>query len=96
MILSHNVEKLLQTAYGKIPKDYFTEIFVTDDGSTDKSVNVANSLGLKVIKSFKMGYGANVKNGINYAFSNGADYVVEIHGDGAQFHPKAIIPAITL
>ncbi len=95
MILSHNVENLLQTAYEKIPKGYFTEIFVTDDGSTDKSVSIAKSLGLKVIKSLKMGYGANVKNGINYAFSKGADYVVEIHGDGAQFHPKAIIPAIT-
>ena len=95
MILSHNVGKLLHTAYEKIPKEYFADIFVTDDGSSDNSIEVAKQLGLKVINSSKTGYGANLKNGINYAFKNGADYVVEIHGDGAQFNPKAIIPAMT-
>ena len=94
MILSHNCEKLISKSYNKIPKEYFSKIFVTDDGSIDKSVKVAKDLGLDVTISLNSGYGANVKHGLKYAFDNGADYVVEIHGDGAQFNPKAIIPAI--
>ena len=94
MILSHNCEKLLPIAYKKIPKKYFNKIFVTDDGSHDNSVNVAKKLNLEVTEGSKSGYGANVKHGIKYAFDDGADYVVEIHGDGAQFDPNAIIPAM--
>ena len=94
MILCHNCEKLLPIAYEKIPKNYFDKIFVTDDGSTDNSISVANNLGIEVTSATKSGYGANVKHGLNYAFKNGADYVVEVHGDGAQFNPKAIIPAM--
>ena len=93
MILCHNCSKLLEVASKKIPHDFFSEVFVTDDGSTDNSVLIAKNLGYKVIYSTKTGYGANVKNGLKYAFDNGADYVVEIHGDGAQFDPKAVYAA---
>ena len=90
MILSHNCEKLLPITLNKIPKSYFNKIFVTDDGSSDNSPQVASELGLPITKASTSGYGANVKHGLNYAFNNGADYVVEIHGDGAQFNPNAI------
>lgn len=94
MILSHNCGHLLEKAYSKIPLEYFDKVFITDDGSEDNSIEIANGLGVKVITSEKSGYGANVKNGLKWAFNNGADYVVEIHGDGAQFNPEAVIPAI--
>ncbi len=94
MILSHNCEKLLPITLNKIPKSYFNKIFVTDDGSSDNSHQVASELGLPITRASTSGYGANVKHGLNYAFNNGADYVVEIHGDGAQFNPNAIIPAM--
>ena len=93
MILCHNCGDLLKVAATKIPHDFFSEVFVTDDGSLDDSVSIAKNLGYKVIHSSKMGYGANVKNGLHYAFDNGADFVVEIHGDGAQFDPKAVFSA---
>ena len=94
MILCHNCEELLPVALSKIPRDYFDHIFVTDDGSEDRSIEVAKKIGLDVTHASKSGYGANVKHGIKYAFQNNADYVVEIHGDGAQFNPKAIVPAL--
>ena len=93
MILCHNCEKLLPRAIERIPFDQLDYVFVTDDGSTDKSVEIAKKLGMDVTISQKQGYGANVKHGLKYAFSQGADYVVEIHGDGAQFDPIAIKPA---
>lgn len=94
MILAHNCGPLLAKAYNKIPKNEFYKIFITDDGSNDNTFDVANSLGVEVINSVNTGYGANLKNGLNWGFSDGADYIVEIHGDGAQFHPKATLPAI--
>tara|TARA_B100002019_G_C21162337_1_gene543967 strand:+ start:202 stop:930 length:729 start_codon:yes stop_codon:yes gene_type:complete len=93
MILSHNCGTLLKKAFDKIPKEEFDKIFITDDGSDDTSLEIANSLGVEVVISRKSGYGANVKNGLKWGFENGADYIVEIHGDGAQFNPKAVIPA---
>ena len=51
---------------------------------------------LKIVKSSKKGYGANLKNGLEAAFDAGADFAVEVHGDGAQFDPKATFDAIAL
>jgi len=61
MILSHNCGHLLEKAYNKIPLNEFDKIFITDDGSVDNSIEIANSLGVEVITSNKSGYGANVK-----------------------------------
>jgi glycosyltransferase involved in cell wall biosynthesis len=94
MILSHNCADLLPTAVSRVPAEYFTNIFVTDDGSIDNSADVAKGLGLEVTHAPTSGYGANVKHGLRHAFDSGADYVVEVHGDGAQFNPAAIVPAI--
>ncbi len=95
MILAFNCEKLLEAAYKKIPKEYFDEIYVMDDGSADHTAQIARQLGLKVFSHEKnLGYGANVKSGLKQAFKMNADYVVEIHGDGAQFNPQAISHAI--
>jgi hypothetical protein len=94
MILSHNCGSLIEVAYKKIPKKYFHKIFITDDGSNVESMKIINGLNLEITKTKYSGYGSNVKNGLEFAFNNGADYVVEIHGDGAQFDPIAIIPAL--
>ncbi len=96
LILSHNCENLISRTLNRIPKDIFDEIIVSDDGSTDNSVSRYRDLGYKVFETTKSGYGANIKNGLKSAFSLGADYVVEIHGDGAQFDPKAIHSAYDL
>jgi glycosyltransferase involved in cell wall biosynthesis len=95
MILTYNCEDLLEAAFEKIPKEQFDELYVMDDGSTDRTVTVANRLGLEVRTQFpNQGYGANVKAGLIRGREKGADYVVEIHGDGAQFNPKAVIEAV--
>ena len=95
MILTYNCAHLLKTAYQKIPKDLVDVVFVTDDGSTDNVIEVAQSLGIEIIKhETNRGYGGNVKSGLKHALDLEADYVFEVHGDGAQFDPQALKEAI--
>lgn len=96
LILSHNCEKLIPKTLSRIPIDLFDEVIVSDDGSIDNSVSKYKDLGYRVFETTESGYGANIKHGLKSAFSLGADYVVEIHGDGAQFDPKATHTAYNL
>ncbi|HTM44439.1 MAG TPA: glycosyltransferase family 2 protein [Polyangiaceae bacterium] len=98
LILAYNVAPLLEKAVRKIPKDLVDSIFVMDDGSTDQTAQVARRLGLPVYRSEKnQGYGGNLRAGLYRALRDfDADYVVEIHGDGAQFDPAAIATALPL
>jgi glycosyltransferase involved in cell wall biosynthesis len=98
VILAYNVAGLLEKALAKIPKDLVDDIFVMDDGSTDGTSDVARRLGLTVFRNEKnLGYGGNIRTGLRRAIRDfGADYVVEVHGDGAQFNPDAIASAIPL
>jgi glycosyltransferase involved in cell wall biosynthesis len=98
MILAYNVERLLEKALRKIPPALVDDIFVMDDGSTDGTNAVARRLGLRVYRNERnLGYGGNVRAGLRRAVDDhDADYVVEIHGDGAQFNPEAIAAAVPL
>ena len=91
IVLAYNTASMLKTAYNRIPKHLVDDIIVMDDCSQDDTSAVARGLGLKVFRNEKnMGYGGNLKAGLKKALELGADYVVEIHGDGAQFNPIAI------
>jgi glycosyltransferase involved in cell wall biosynthesis len=98
VILAYNVAPLLEKALRKIPRALVDDIFVMDDGSTDGTGDVGRALGLTVYRNERnLGYGGNVRAGLRRAVDDhGADYVVEIHGDGAQFNPEAIAAAIPL
>jgi glycosyltransferase involved in cell wall biosynthesis len=98
MILAYNVAGLLEKALLKTPRLLVDDIFVMDDGSTDGTADVARALGLTVYRNERnLGYGGNVRAGLARAVrDHGADYVVEIHGDGAQFNPEAIAAAVPL
>jgi glycosyltransferase involved in cell wall biosynthesis len=98
VILAYNVAGLLERALARIPKNLVDDIFVMDDGSTDGTSDVARRLGLRVYRNeHNLGYGGNLRGGLHRALrDHNADYVVEIHGDGAQFDPAAIASAIPL
>jgi len=97
MILAYNVAPMLPRTVERIPDGVFDRIFLTDDGSTDDTREAAEALGLEVIgHTPNRGYGGNVKQGFRHAFAAGADFVVEIHGDGAQFDPAATFVAMPL
>lgn len=59
------------------------EILIIDDGSSDKTVEVAKSLGVKhfVLHSRNMGLARSFRDGVDYALRHGADIVVNTDGD---------------
>lgn len=82
-----NEETTLPAVLESIPKkiDGIDEIItlIIDDGSTDKTIEVAKKYGVKhfVIHSKNMGLARSFHDGINYALSIGADIVVNTDGD---------------
>ena len=91
VVLAYNCARMLARAHGRIPKDLVDGIFVMDDGSTDDTFEAARVLGLTVFRHGQnRGYGGNLKEGLRRASEAGADYVLEVHGDGAQFNPQAL------
>ncbi|MBI2640899.1 MAG: glycosyltransferase family 2 protein [Candidatus Sungbacteria bacterium] len=91
IILTYNCAPFLPGLLTRIPKGVLNEIIVVDDASVDHTANVAEGLGLAVFAHEHLGYGGNLKYGFTRALERGADYMVEIHGDG-QFDPS-VIPA---
>jgi len=67
-------------------------ILVIDDGSSDKTAQVAKELGANVVirLSSNMGYGVAVQTAYKYALEAGYDYLVQLDADGQ--HDPAYIP----
>ena len=94
MIPAYNCAHLLTKAYERIPQECFDDIIIVDDGSTDRTLAFAQQLvGAKVFTHPHSGYGGNIKYAITKALELGADYCIEIHGDG-QYDPGNIPAAI--
>ncbi len=91
----YNEEKTLPLVLKELPKTIEgidnIEVQIVDDGSTDKTVEIAKKFGVKrIIKHKKnLGLGTAFKHGMDSALENGADITVNIDGDG-QFNPKDI------
>ncbi|MBU0951939.1 MAG: glycosyltransferase family 2 protein [Elusimicrobia bacterium] len=87
---AYNAEKTLEQTVKAIPAGIADEIILVDDCSKDKTVTIAQKLGLKTIVHAKnTGYGGNQKTCYNEALKAGADIVVMIHPD-YQYDPKVI------
>lgn len=67
------------------------EVLIIDDGSTDRTVEIAQKLGVEhFVKHAKnMGLARSFHDGVNYALSIGADIVVNTDGDNQ--YPQARI-----
>lgn len=71
-------------------KKYADQVIVCDDGSKDKTAQVAKSMGAVVIThQNNRGYGAAIISLFDYARKNNADAMITIDGDG-QHNPDQI------
>ena len=79
---AYNAEKTLRKTYKDIPKGVVDNILLVDDGSHDKTVEIARRLGIKtIVHSQNRGYGGNQKTCYTMALNEDADIVVMIHPD---------------
>lgn len=66
------------------------DVVVIDDGSRDRTAEVARAHGARVIKlPFNLGIGGAVQTGLKFAFRHGYDVAIQIDGDG-QHVPSEI------
>ncbi len=62
------------------------DIVVVNDGSTDRTADIAGSCGVTVLSHpFNMGIGATMQTGFKYALMKDYDIAVQVDGDGQ--HP---------
>lgn len=90
---AYNAERTLGTTYAEIP-DLVDEVVLVDDGSGDRTVEVAKEIGVRhvLVHDRNRGYGANQKTCYDAALRLGADIVVMLHPD-YQYTPT-LIPAM--
>jgi glycosyltransferase involved in cell wall biosynthesis len=87
---AYNAEKTLKRTLDDINRDWVDEIILVDDCSRDRTVELAQSLGLKVfVHERNRGYGGNQKTCYTKAIEMGGDIMVMIHPDH-QYDPTVI------
>ena len=88
---AYNAALTIEKTYNEIPFDIVDEVILTDDKSSDNTVNVGKKLGIQHIIEHQRnrGYGGNQKSCYNKALELNADIVVMLHPD-YQYTPKLI------
>jgi glycosyltransferase involved in cell wall biosynthesis len=91
---AYNAERTLAATLADMPAGCVDEVILVDDGSKDRTVEVAREMGLTVIAHDKnTGYGGNQKTCYRTALEHGADVVVMIHPD-YQYDSRVIPHAV--
>lgn len=82
----YNEEKAVGSVIESIPS-FVDEIIVADNNSTDRTAEIARSLGAKVVFEGRKGYGRAYKTGLKNATG---DIIITLDGDGT--YPTVAIP----
>jgi glycosyltransferase involved in cell wall biosynthesis len=90
---AYNAERTLLRTLAEIPAGY-DQVLLVDDASSDRTVEIAKSAGVKVIQHEEnLGYGGNQKTCYREALAMGADIVVMLHPD--HQYDATVIPKMT-
>ena len=89
-----NAESTLAATLADVPPGAVDEFLLVDDGSQDRTVQIARGMGLTVIEhGSNRGYGGNQKTCYRLALERGADIIVMIHPD-YQYDSRVIPHAV--
>ncbi len=101
LIPAWNEEKSLPMVLADLPKSWVRQVIVCDNGSTDRTAEVAKASGAMVIHQPERGYGNACLAGMRYlqslAPSEQPDIVVFLDGDFADYPeelPQVVAPII--
>jgi len=90
---AYRAERTLRRVVEQIPRAEVDEVLLVDDASSDRTFQVAEELGVRVIRhAVNLGYGGNQKTCYANALALGAEVVVMLHPDG-QYDPS-LLPAL--
>ena len=85
-----NEEKTLPLVFKDMPADLVDEVVVIDNGSSDRTPEIAKEHGATLLLESKKGYGYPCLKGIKYLRSKEPDIVVFVDGNYSD-HPEEII-----
>ncbi|MBU0757907.1 MAG: glycosyltransferase family 2 protein [Nanoarchaeota archaeon] len=90
VIAAYNEQKTIGKVIMDLRKNGYNNIIVVDDGSKDKTSQIALKKNVFVLRhKINLGQGAALKTGIDFALEKGADIIVTFDADG-QFLSKEI------
>ena len=87
---AYNAAKTLEKTYNDLPHPRVSSIILVDDGSSDRTVEIARTLNMRIfIHNRNYGYGANQKTCYAEALKTATDIVVMVHPD-YQYDPTLL------
>lgn len=85
IIPAFNEEHSIGRVLGDIPREAVAEIVVVNNGSTDRTAEVARAAGATVLNEARRGYGYACLAGLEYAFRKDPGIIVFLDGDYSDY-----------
>jgi len=87
---AYNAEETIEKTYHELPFDIVDHVLMVDDKSSDKTVFVAQRLGIETFSHERnYGYGRNQKTCYLNALRHNADIIIMVHPD-YQYTPRLV------
>jgi len=84
IIAALNEEEAIRNVVASVPPDIANEIIVVDNGSTDRTAEIAAAAGARVATEPERGYGRAFRTGLR-SISSDCEIVVFLDGDGSDY-----------